>query len=277
MLKRIAATAILAVMLSFTAAYADYAVNGMVDDWGVNLGAAAAYDLGYLNTNVPGGTARYWTDDDDWESNTTTIYVNPGFSDRNNADAEAVYIDNDSDYLYFAVVMGTPRDWVAYDNTNPSHGDIFISTDADWSTYEFALNLSYGTYDTLKGDWTGPYTATLVRDFSTVGADPTWPEHASANPWIVGSSYTVVSDPNLLFASSTEQNSHFVLEGRISLAALGLDAASSRNTFIHWTMDCGNDVIPPPVPEPASMTLLGLGLAGIVALKKRTQNVKRKT
>lgn len=41
---------------------------------------------------------------------------------------------------------------------------------------------------------------------------------------------------------------------------------------VHWTMTCGNDVVEgssDPVPEPATMLLLGAGLAGIAGFKSR--------
>lgn len=58
------------------------------------------------------------------------------------------------------------------------------------------------------------------------------------------------------------------LESSIGTGGLGL----------HWTMQCGNDVInvadnvplaPPPVPEPSTLVLLGMGALGVVLRTRR--------
>ncbi len=53
----------------------------------------------------------------------------------------------------------------------------------------------------------------------------------------------------------------------------------SLSVNAHWTMSCGNDAINgsfhQPVPEPGTIALLGIGLAGLVGVEKRRRRKKR--
>jgi hypothetical protein len=229
----------------------------MVNDWGVMLNSGSEA-LGYLNTNVPTTGARYYTDDDDWSGNPNYTYVGPGYSHENTGDAEAIYLDNDSDYLYFAVITGTPKTWGAYSpyQDHAAHGDIFFTTDGNLSNYEYGLKLDYG-----------PDTAVLLTNLVTINSDPSF-THGEADPWIIASG-TAVNDLGLQFFSSLEQYSHYVLEGRVSLSALGLNSSTASMAQLHWTMECGNDFVPIAIPEPASLSLLGMGVIGLILRRKK--------
>jgi len=158
-------------------------------------------------------------------------------------------------------------------------GDIFVDVlGADYSGqgWDYAIDLSFGgtanTYTIYQLNAQSSLTPVMYAANSV--SNP-W-ELAYCNETIVASGafgyQTGIASGTGLAAGYT---SNGATHNAVSLSLAGLFGSSGwdipEETLFHFTMECGNDnlVGKTPVPEPASITLLGLGIAGMALRRFR--------
>jgi len=248
-----------------------YDIDGSLADWGVNIyDAAGADEIHYLDNNLPsGGWGIDVTTDDNADKDSYYDYVGPGLTDYgNHYDAEAMYFDNDDKYAYFAIVTGlSPKE---PDLGYPA-GDIFLSVGSDPFTtldYAFAIDVfSKKLYEVGEG---GMEDISNYDDYPSFRVSTPWRLTRDSEGKVDTEVNEFVENSNILLAyTTTPLNDHYVIEGRISLEAIG----AVDNVWLHWTMRCGNDYLnlqgTVSTPEPATVLLLGGGLFGLAGFRRR--------
>ena len=150
-------------------------------------------------------------------------------------------------------------------------GDMFIDIGATGS-YTFAINLSEHNTDASRFNqgWINVNWSTINTLF-----------YPTSNPYRVdengrGIIFNYTSELNPVVETNLHGR-HYFYEISIDLDSIMEEQLTNSNggLGLHWTMECGNDVIDVidntplnPVPEPATIALLTMGCIGMACRRK---------
>jgi len=234
--------------------------NGNANDWHPASALGLTQGLNYVVEDQTGGSG---------------VRLYPGWGGQA-YDAEALYVYQNAGHLYLALVTGLSPNTPNNPGQNSyGPGDIAIDFRNSGSPGSFEFGIQ------TTGAHAGDVYANVTWDYGLWDVNgkynPTNPDPNHPTSILSG---IQVADGDLVYTNNYFTNMgahkndrHYVIEAAIPLSAF---AGYSGEFDVHWTMNCANDsisadpVLSASVPEPGTLALLPLGLAGLAALRRRT-------
>jgi PEP-CTERM motif len=260
MIKKLAVYGVFVVaLLNASAAFA-YVIDGNLSDWGVTP----------FTDWTPGATADYVV-----ENNTNRAPSDP-FKEK--FDIEAMYFDDDADYLYFGIVSSNKyqNNWAGEDLAIDLNNDGVFEYGANVANVKAAPTAGGPIYGRTKGIYE-------VNSWNYMrGIEYKIKTGTHIGTYDIYNRYLGKIEPGVPrhFAGT------YILEGRISKLLFGPIACGQAIRLQFARVTCIKDWIdlqgfcngncPGPngvVPEPATLLLLGGGILGLFGSRKKKRSL----